>query len=126
MSTEITDLLAADAAKVEEARERAEKAHAKVSTLCEGREKWTMCIPAQPDSDPDLVIGAALLAVRTVCDIATRRGRALEVAIAALSEFTREHDRKPHQYGQADTCPCDCCWTERKLAEVRAILEGKP
>ena len=36
-----------------------DKAHDKVVALCHG-ERWTMHIPAQPDSDPDLVIGEAL------------------------------------------------------------------
>jgi hypothetical protein len=36
-----------------------DKAHDKVVALCHG-ERWTMHVPAQPDSDPDLVIGEAL------------------------------------------------------------------
>jgi hypothetical protein len=37
-----------------------EKAHGIISDLCHGRINWRMSIPAQPDSDPDLVIGEAL------------------------------------------------------------------
>ena len=36
-----------------------DKAHGIVVALCHG-ERWTMHVPAQPDSDPDLVIGRAL------------------------------------------------------------------
>lgn len=31
-----------------------------VSALCSGRMRWTMSVPAEPDRDPDLVIGHAL------------------------------------------------------------------
>ena len=93
-------------------------AYQKVNDLSAGRERWRLSIPAQPESDPDLVIGRALR-------IADRQLRALEKAIKALSQFAREHGRNPHQYGQADTCPCDCCWTERALAEVRVTLSGE-
>lgn len=36
------------------------KAHAVVNDLCQGKRRWTMSVPAQPDSDPDLVISGAL------------------------------------------------------------------
>lgn len=32
--------------------------------LCNGSERWRMSIPAKPDTDPDLVLGAALAAGR--------------------------------------------------------------
>lgn len=44
----------------EEVVESLEKAHDMVSDLCDGKRKWMMSIPAQPDHDPDLVIGLAL------------------------------------------------------------------
>lgn len=42
------------------ALEKIAKAHAVVSALCDGTQKWTMSVPARVDSDPDLVISAAL------------------------------------------------------------------
>lgn len=46
-----------DAAAV---RQRCEAAMQVVSDLCTGKRNWMMSIPARPDYDPDLVIGAAL------------------------------------------------------------------
>lgn len=37
-----------------------EAAHRMVVDLSKGRRDWTMSIPARPDHDPDLIIGAAL------------------------------------------------------------------
>lgn len=37
-----------------------------VVALCQGEMRWTMSVPAQPDRDPDLVIGAALQAAKDV------------------------------------------------------------
>jgi hypothetical protein len=47
-------------------REREEKASAMVAALCLPRghqdtREWVMSIPARPDHDPDLVIGASLM-----------------------------------------------------------------
>ena len=36
------------------------RANEVVSALCDGRARWTMSVPAEPDSDPDLVISRAL------------------------------------------------------------------
>lgn len=35
-------------------------AHDKVAALCDGRERWRMSIPAEPERDADLVISRAL------------------------------------------------------------------
>src|SRR5690554_4868061 len=48
----------------EEAREALDKADAMVHALCHGERRWTMRVPARPDDDPDLVIGAGLYAAR--------------------------------------------------------------
>lgn len=59
-----------------------ERANAMIRALCEGEREWIMRIPAQPDYDPDLVIGAAL--------------HAAEVEIARLTrelEAARERER---------------------------------
>jgi hypothetical protein len=41
-----------------------DRADAMVSALCNGDRRWTMSIPAEPERDSDLVIGAALHAAR--------------------------------------------------------------
>ncbi len=43
-----------------EIKQNLEAAHKMVSDLCSGKREWIMSIPAQPDYDPDLVIGLAL------------------------------------------------------------------
>lgn len=43
-----------------EALDAIERAEAKVSALCSGKERWEMRVPAEPDRDPDLVISDAL------------------------------------------------------------------
>lgn len=43
-----------------EVKQHLEAAHKMVSALCHGERRWIMSVPAQPDYDPDLVIGQAL------------------------------------------------------------------
>jgi len=54
-----------------------DKAHDVVSELCRGKIKWVMHVPARPDDDPDLVIGAALRASRI--EILSLRSRVEEL-----------------------------------------------
>jgi len=54
-----------------------DKAHDVVTELCSGKRQWEMRIPAQPDDDPDLVIGAALRASRV--EILTLRASVKEL-----------------------------------------------
>ena len=44
----------------EQVLDEIESAHEMVCDLCTGKKRWVMSIPAQPDRDPDLVIGLAL------------------------------------------------------------------
>jgi hypothetical protein len=44
---------------------RLEAARTELSALCHGK-RWQMTIPARPDDDSDLVIGAALRDLRTL------------------------------------------------------------
>jgi len=90
MSTEITDLLAADAAKVREAREN-----------------------AFLNNHFDL------------CDLAERRGRALE---EALAELEKQRERAERYYAESWILPTSDVMVHcaDALAKVRAILEGKP
>jgi hypothetical protein len=39
---------------------------AMVPALCDGSKRWTMSVPARPDSDPDLVIAGALQNARAL------------------------------------------------------------
>lgn len=43
-----------------------DKALQVVADLCDGKQRWTMRIPAEPDSDPDLVIAGALASARAL------------------------------------------------------------
>lgn len=49
---------------------RLERARRMVADLCEGKQRWVMHVPAEPDRDPDLVlvsgIDAALVALRAL------------------------------------------------------------
>ena len=49
--------------RLEEIKKLRYAAHAMVSSLCRGDKKWIMSIPANEQSDPDLVIGRALCAM---------------------------------------------------------------
>ena len=39
-----------------------------VNDLCAGKKRWVMSVPAEPDRDPDLVIGAALDILRRLIE----------------------------------------------------------
>lgn len=78
---------------VRELREKIERADQMVTNLCKPRytpnaREWTMSIPARPDHDPDLVIGAGLDA-----------GRA---ALERLEELERFLDREGTRRGPID------------------------
>lgn len=64
---------------VESALAAIDKAWDTVSALCAGRMRWEMRVPAEPDHDPDLVIGDAL-----------RQARAL-LAAQANAEYSLGH-----------------------------------
>lgn len=63
----------AEQTDVRELREKIERADQMVTNLCKPRytpnaREWTMSIPARPDHDPDLVIGAGLDAGRAALE----------------------------------------------------------
>ena len=67
-----------------------DKAHDIVVALCHG-ERWTMHIPARPDSDPDLVIGRALREARAFI-LAARRPSAEPAKDARdIADYTWGH-----------------------------------
>lgn len=53
-----------DPVTAESAIHQIDRASDIVSELCSGKRRWTMSVPARPDDDPDLAIGAALRASR--------------------------------------------------------------
>lgn len=72
--------MSTDAEKLAEIRARAEKAHQMVVSLCkprntEGHRDWLMSIPAQPNYDPDLVIGASLRDIPYLLDLAATQAQ---------------------------------------------------
>jgi len=122
MSTEITDLLAADAAKVRAARERTEPRPCHVcgaDHMAEIVRWWTGTRRAKRSLPDD--------AVRDLCDIATRQRRALEAFVASGSRLLLV---------QGETVPVlndefvRASWMREEvgktLAKAGAILEGKP
>jgi hypothetical protein len=58
--------------------ERLDRAYDVVSALSQGRERWTMSVPARPDADPDLVIGGALSAAKSAIEALQARAEAAE------------------------------------------------
>ncbi len=72
--------------------EMIEKAHNVVSDLCKGKAEWRMSVPAKPDSDPDLVIGAALRAAKIDISAAIPAMAAMENTIADSAEWLTERD----------------------------------
>ena len=72
--------------KLNEIRERLNKANEMISALCipknsKGTREWIMSIPAKPDYDPDLVISASLRDVREMEIILREAYKAMESAI---------------------------------------------
>lgn len=90
---------------VEVKRAQVDKAHATVTDLCERRIGWRMSIPAQPETDPDLVIARAL--------------RVADVALSALKVLTEAHIRyfSPDAY-LGGMHPKEALESARKIMEV--------
>ena len=104
--------------------ERAEKA---VDDLCQGRLRWEMRVPAEPDHDPDLIISDALRLAR-----AAIRAEAGTLDVERLVEDGRkwqEAEAEGHivtftETGYGLTHPPSCrpdligCWFNRYLADM--------
>lgn len=56
--------------RLDEIRERRDRAQKMVSDLCHGRKSWVMSIPPRRGIDPDLVIGDALRDTKVLLTIA--------------------------------------------------------
>ena len=75
--------------KIDEIADKVQRAHEMVSKLCQGDARWVMSIPAQPDSDPDLVISAGLRAAGdAVAELAACR-ETIERQAALIAYLTR-------------------------------------
>jgi len=103
--TSLTELLAADAAKIREARERAEGVNKEAPTFHRNAGVFL----ASAEDCEGCRLARELV---TVCDIATRQRRALEILwdVMVLDFHPGEE-------------PCAYCVARDR---VRAILEGKP
>jgi hypothetical protein len=55
-------------AQIQEAQNKIDKAWRMLQSLCSGKVRWHMSIPARPDSDPDLVIADGLHAGKELLD----------------------------------------------------------
>lgn len=69
------------------AEARAEAAHNLVVALCNGDIRWRMSIPAQPNSDPDLVIGASLRDNTRLAATARTALQQRDAAVKLLQEY---------------------------------------
>jgi hypothetical protein len=53
---------------IKDVLEGIDKARDIVSAISQGKQRWTMSVPARVDSDPDLVISHALTVARTMLE----------------------------------------------------------
>jgi hypothetical protein len=62
------------------------KAHEVIHDICDGRAKWTMSIPANEDTDSDLVLAKALT-------LGSRAANLLDQALPYLKELEDSFDK---------------------------------
>lgn len=82
--------------KQPEALEKIAKALLVVAQLCDGTKRWTMSVPARPDSDPDLVLSDAL---RDAAALLRTQHAAIERKDALLREALGALDLSRHTAG---------------------------
>jgi hypothetical protein len=63
---------------------RAERAHREIADICEGRRRWTMRVPAQPDADSDLLLSASVADVEALAAVLARVDKLAETLDPAL------------------------------------------
>lgn len=76
---------------IKTAIEKIKKAQETISALCDGRIRWTMSVPARPDSDPDLVISDALQAAKEALTASADSVQERERLEEALSGVLERH-----------------------------------
>lgn len=101
-----------DEKQLQEIETQIEKAHAMVSALCkprgtEGTREWIMSIPAQPDHDPDLVIGAGL---RGKSKLIVEVRRLLKIEAAAV------------KWAKTESCSDEAGTNEGILKDMRSVV----
>lgn len=94
----------------DEALAKIEKALKHVFDICQGKEKWTMRVPARPDMDSDLIICDALEAARTALGPITQA--AGESAGSAVTDSGMESSR-------AGERPADTPSERKPISEAR-------
>jgi hypothetical protein len=65
-----------------------DKALRHVADICTGKERWTMRIPCQPDTDSDCVIADALMGAKKALQSATQRSEPDAAALRYLLDST--------------------------------------
>ena len=107
-------------------RARQERAHAEVSALCHGK-RWQMMIPARPDDDSDLIIGASLRDIHAllahIADLEADKA-ALVGALEGLQPHIREcNAQDPDIIGECPTGHRNECGRCYDLRIARALLD---
>lgn len=75
-----------------EVKARLNKAHTHIADLCEGKAKWTMRIPADPERDSDLILSEALSDAEVLLAIVDDQAAELERARVAM-RLAEEHGK---------------------------------
>lgn len=109
---------------------RREAAHEMINDLCQRRRDWVMSIPARPNHDPDLVIGASLRdGIRLVAEVrrlTEQRDNARQQVIA-LYDWRLRGEKLLTLLNVAEASPCRHsadlhgydCGTCKAIAEAR-------
>jgi len=97
-----------------------EKARQTISDLCHQRKRWIMSIPARPDYDPDLLIGAAIGHGKTLIDEVERLR--WELAKAKRIGAAEWHEQEARKYTPSMGM-CERAYHLKIAAELRKESE---
>lgn len=115
-----------DAQSEREALAKINAALATVSALCDGTERWTMRVPAEPDRDPDLVISGALEAAKDLILSRTSDRDAINAALEALRAcFDYPADVFDIDAGESFTMTVRGFHLHMVRAAIRALQSGE-
>lgn len=92
-----------------------DKAHKVVCDLCSGKRKWIMSIPAQPNDDPDLIIGESL-----------REARAEIISLHSRVEELEAGDRSTYCAYCGQSFPADASDSAELVGEHILACEKHP
>lgn len=80
-----------DEKELAQIKARAERAHNEIAEICaQGRDRWRMRIPAQPDHDSDLILSASITDAETLLAEVERLKAERQRAIDALDKPGRD------------------------------------